>query len=59
MSLHGITSENYTGNIIQRKKLIEILLQETAVHWSQGLKASMQDPKMQVAIVKSVLMYLN
>lgn len=31
---------------------IVIMLQESVGHWSQGLKASMQDPKMQVAIVK-------
>lgn len=28
------------------------LLQESVGHWSQGLKASMQDPKMQVDILK-------
>lgn len=31
---------------------IVTMLQESVGHWSQGLKASMQDPKMQVAIVK-------
>ena len=37
----------------QIKKHVTLnLLQENFGHWSQGLKASMQDPKMQVAVDK-------
>lgn len=36
-------------NVIQKKHVSYNLLQESVGHWSQGLKTSMQDPKMQVA----------
>lgn len=38
--------------LYKKKHIVLHLLQESFGHWSQGLKASMQDPKMQVAIVK-------